>query len=410
MIDGVAPHQASITPDEYTAGFGEHLQHTLDVDTWKTGEDLADIYRRIDQEVRQAVAGEESFRAHIRRTVFPQIHRASGAAPGAGVFPVHRDALAHIHRGLLFNGGCEAADGRLLSHDSLPLTIFQVGVSLVSYQGQTGTWNHRLFRRDLRVRTADPAEEVLDLLERRLDRDGLNRSGPRDHLTRLARRGIMAYAERAILLHRSSAPWRMGHGNPAPVELLTGSGSADLMIQGTRLIRDLVEGHRKFVFVSSEPAQRVLLTIGGALRPLEYAIVHDLRAFIGGVIESSSFHSRDVSVDTSWDGHPLTPHNWLRRFRDEVAPQIVVGVYRATATAPPQVFYAHAEHAEMAAHLAIADSVLQEHRGFPLLIDLADSTCRSVFGRDTLEAPINSAYIDAGAPFRYVSERQTRYG
>lgn len=409
MIEEGQHDNAVVTSGAYLAGFGEPLEHTLDVDTWKTGEDLADIYRRIDREVREAVSSEEAHRVHVRHTVFPQLGRFPGAAPGAGVYQIHADALTHIHRGLLFNGGCEACDGRILSHDSLPLTIFQVGVSLVSYQGHQGTWNHRLFRRDLRVSGGDPAEEAIDLLERRLERDGLNRNSSRDALTHLARQGIMAYAERAILLRRSSAPWRMGHGNPAPFELVTGSGSADLMIEGTRLIRDLVEGHQKFVFVSSEPAQRVLLTIGQALRPLEYAIVHDLRQSLANMIGFAQVSSRAVSVDTSWDGHHLTPYEWLRRFQSEVAPQVVVGVYRATRMAPPQVFYAHAEHAELAAHIAVADSVLQAHRGFPLLIDLADSVCRGVFGRETLDAPINSAYIDAGAPFKYVSERQTRY-
>jgi hypothetical protein len=72
----------------------------------------------------------------------------------------------------------------------------------------------------------------------------------------------MAYAERAILLNRSTATWRMGHGNPAPYELITGSGNLDLMIESTKVIRELVERHQKFVFVASEPSDRVLLTIG----------------------------------------------------------------------------------------------------------------------------------------------------
>jgi hypothetical protein len=33
--------------------------------------------------------------------------------------------------------------------------------------------------------------------------------------------------------------------------------------------------------------------------------------------------------------------------------------------------------------IALADSVLQEQRGFPMLIDLADATCKSVYGRES---------------------------
>ena len=65
--------------------------------------------------------------------------------------------------------------------------------------------------------------------------------------------------------------------------------------------------------------------------------------------------------------------------------RVVVGVYRATLLAPAQVFYAHADFAGDAARVALADSVLQEQRGFPLLIDLADQVCRSVYGGDSLQ-------------------------
>jgi hypothetical protein len=202
----------------------------------------------------------------------------------------------------------------------------------------------------------------------------------------------------------------MGHGSPAPFELITGSGSLDLMIESTRLMREMIEQQSKFLFVASEPSDRFLLTIGNALRPLEYAIVRTLKDTIYHTVAEAHYRSQSVTADTHWDGRKLTPQEWIVRFRDDVAPTVVVGVYRATRLAPPQVFYAHRDHADIAAHIAIADSVLQEHRGFPLLIDLADNVCRTVFGRETLNAPVETAYVDAGAPFRYISERQTRYG
>jgi hypothetical protein len=398
-----------VTPEEFSQGFGENIHQTLDMDTWHTGEDLGAVYRRIEAEIRDAVHQEEEHRTLIRRIIFPQLQNRPSAPKGAGVYPVSQETLERIHRGILFNGGIEACDGRMLSHDSLPLTIFQIGVSLVSYQGHQGTWGHRLFRRDLRVSGGDPTEELLQLLEARERRDGLNQMGHRDTLARLARRGIMSYAERAILLRRSEAAWRMGHGNPAPFELITGSGSLDLMIESTRLIRQLIEEQQKFIYVASEPSERLLLTIGEALRPLEYAIVRTLKDVIYWSVENTHYSPQQISSDTTWDGRVLTPVEWIKRFRDEVAPQVAVGVYRATRLAPPQVFYAHVNHADIAAHIAIADSILQEHRGFPLLIDLADSVCRGVFGQDTLNGPVSTAYADSGAPFRYLSERQTRY-
>lgn len=399
-----------IDPDDFEEGFGEPIEQTLDVDTWRTGEDLGEVYTRIEREVREAVTQEDRYRVAIRQSVFPRIANYPGAPPGAGVYSANREAIERIHHGILLNGGIEACDGTILSHDSLPLTIFQVGVSLVSYRGRQGVWSNRLFRRDLRVTGDDPVDEALELLERRNRRDAVNHPTRRDTLSNLAKAGIMAYAERAILLRRSEAVWRMGHGTPAPFELITGSGSLDLMIESTRLLRELIEDHQRFVYVASEPRDRLLLTIGDALHPLQYAIIRTLRDTIYATVEQGKDQGKRYSVDTTWDGEWLTPAGWLLRFRDEVASQVVVGVYRASRVAPPQVFFAHRDHAHVAAHIAIADSVMQEHRGFPLLIDLADTVCRSVFGRETLAAPVATAYLDAGEPFRFASERQSRHG
>lgn len=217
----------------------------------------------------------------------------------------------------------------------------------------------------------------------------------------------MAYAERAILLERARAPWRMGHGTPAPVALLRGSGSVDLMVEGTRIVRRLVLDHRRFVFVPSEPREPLLLTLGLALSPLEYAIVDTLQTRLQRMVEAGSY-SAPASVDTTLDGRRLSPAAWVERFVSDVGSQVVIGVYRASAMAPPQVFYAHVDHAHEAAHVVLADSVLQEMRGFPTLIDLADATCRAFFGGESLNGLIQSAYAAAGAGFEYLSERDGR--
>ena len=54
----------------------------------------------------------------------------------------------------------------------------------------------------------DPVDEALAILEKRDARAGLDQQDMRDRFSELGRRGIMSYAERAVLLHRSQAPWR----------------------------------------------------------------------------------------------------------------------------------------------------------------------------------------------------------
>jgi hypothetical protein len=392
--------------EQFRESFGEDLGQTLDLATWRTDVNLTDEYQRIETEVRLAVEKEGEYQRHIRRDIFPRLQW--GDVPGCGKHEIPLADIESVHRGLLFNGGVEACDGTNQDHDTLPLTIHQIGVSLVSYAGDRGTWRQRLFRRDLRLSNRDPVEEVLELLERRGRRAAVNHSNRHDAFSELFQRALMSYAERAILLHHAKAVWRMGHGSPAPLELLTGGGLVELMVQATRIVRELVEQQQKFVFVASEPKERALMTIGQALHPLEYAIVQTLEDRIAHALDMVHFGDSS-GADLRWDGERLTPQGWLARFRDQVAPRVVVGVYRASLIAPPQVFYAHADHADVAARIAVADSVLQQERGFPLLIDLADRVCGSIYGGGSLHDLTAAAYAARGVPWRYLSERATRH-
>lgn len=406
-----SPAQPALPPGpesapEFRESFGEDLRQVLDVDTWKLGGDLAAEYSRIEREVREALAQEGEHHRRIRTEIFPKL-RDPAAPHGRGVYRASWDVIGLIHRGLLFNGGVEACDGTVQVHDTLPLTIYQVGVALVSYAGDQGTWHQRLFRRDLRQRGGDPVEELWRMLERREQRAALNHGTPGDRLGELARKAVMDYAERAILLRRSQAVWRMGHGNPVTYELLTGADLLPLMVAGTTVMRELIEKHRKFVFVASEPRELFLLTLGQALPPMHYALVGTLADRIEGWFHQRRF-TTEAAGELLWDGEPISPPEWIPRFIDRVASQVVVGLYRASPLSPAQLFYAHTDHAHTAAHIVLADSMLQAQRGFPLLIDLAHHVGASVFG-GSLRYLTETAYAAAGAPWRYFSERATRH-
>jgi hypothetical protein len=275
------------------------------------------------------------------------------------------------------------------SHDTLPVSITQLGVCLVSYAGEQGAWVYRLYRRDLRQHGINPVDEALAVLERRQAQSGYEPAERRDRLTQLGRRSIGAYAERAVLLTRSQAPWRMGRGHPAPYELLTGSGSMDLLLAGLDMLRQLILDHKRFIYVTSAPGEQGLLTIGHALGPLQYAVIDTSIYRIGRIIEQG--HLRGSYRDRAMD------------FYSEVAPQILVGVYRISDELPPHVFYAHKDCIHEAALIAMADSVPQAHSGFPMLLDLAGRMCRSAFGEEGFLAAIRSAYAQRGR-LRYLSE------
>ena len=382
--------------DPFARQFDEPIERVLDLSTWSTGADLDRLYARLDQEVRAALAQDADHRAVIRRVVLPKLAQRRSLAAEAGVYRASPEDIRRVHQGLLFTGAVECADGTVALHDTLPLTVVQVGVGLVSYQGDQGTWVHRLFRRDIRARQPDdPAAEVLDLLEARQRRTGFEHDDG-DALSRLARRGLMSYAERAALLYKSSARWRMGHGHPTPVELLTGAESETFLDAALTVLRGLIHDQKRFVFVPSAPVERLWLTLGAALEPLEYAVLETLEDRLIRIVESQT--RRQYSA--------ITPK--ALAFVREVGPKLALGIYRASRIAPGQLFYAHADHVHEAALIAMADSVLHEHRGFPMLIDLADAVCSAHFSAASFAAGIDATYAAHGAPYRYLHERSTR--
>jgi len=168
----------------------------------------------------------------------------------------------------------------------------------------------------------------------------------------------------------------------------------DLLDVSLELLDRLINKHRLFVYVPSAAGERGLLTIGYALRPLEYAIFDASTERMSHIVDNGHYGSQHKQR--------------ARSFVGDTGPNLVIGIFRASRFAPPQIFYAHAEHAHVAALIAMADSTLQEHRGFPTLIDLADNVCRTTFGAGEFFDSVRLAYTDTGNPLQYLSERETR--
>ncbi len=390
------PEGTEISTEEIEAVLDEPFRDTLNISSWDRGFTHAAL-DKLEAQISDAVRQEHQIVKTVRAEIFPQIQEGEGAPDSAGVYQATLDDVDSAQRNVLFNVGVAAVDGTVKSYDTLPLTITQIGVSLVSYAGEEGAWTHRVFRRELRAKGPEVTrEEVLDALLRRRGRGGLGQPDKRRKaggISELLGRGLMTWAERAVLADNASTPWRMGHGTPAPYELLTGSGNMDLLRAGLDAVRRLV-GLQRFVFVPSADGDRLLLTLGLALRPLEYAIVH-----------SDEQRARAIVAN----GHYGEDHaHFAMSFVEEVGPEIVVGVYRTYADVPAQVFYAHRERAHEAAIIAIADSVLQSHRGFPTLIDVAHIACKSYTGIDAFVPTIEAGYARSGSPLLFLPERETR--
>jgi hypothetical protein len=393
------PESKSSVTTPSSNSFEETLVHSLNIDEWVTGPNLGKLYTEIDEaQVRSALQNEAHLDTIIRKELFPKIIlQVPGVDPTTARQQFSAAMIEKAHLGLLFNGATEASDGTLVIHDTLPLTISQIGVCLVSYQGEMGSYAHRLYRKDLQITGDSAFEEVMQLLEARRNggtTDGSDDDSP-SNKSKLAQRALMSYAERAILMNKSNAIWRMGHGSPIPYELLTGfwAGRIEMTNSAIDLFEKIVN-HKKFIFVPSATKQRHLLAIGNALAPFEYIVVDTITSQLNSIIENGGARREMLRKQ----------QDFVKAYGDS----IVMGLYKTSQFSPAYLFYAHKDHFQTAALIAMADSVLQEHRGFPMLIDIADNICSATFSPETFFSSIRNAYADAGQPFRYLSERETR--
>ena len=382
-----------------TPSFEDALINSLDMDSWVTGVNLAELYEGINQDIiKSALQNEAKSDKIIRAELFPKIIGSlKNIDPSIAHHQFSSFMIEQAHLGLLFNGATEAVDGTLVTHDTLPLTIAQIGVCSVSYQGEMGAYSHRLYRKDLQIQGDGSLEEVMQLLEGRRNAGTTDASdeGSVSNKSKLAQRALMSYAERAILMDKSKAVWRVGHGSPIPYELLTGywAGRAEMTKAAISLFEKIIK-HKKFLFVPSATTHRELLAIGNALEPLEYIIVDTLTNNLNKIIDNGGTRGDKLEIQ--------------KKFVKEHGDSIVMGLYKASSIAPAYLFYAHKDYFQTAALIAMADSVLQEHRGFPMLIDIADNICSATFSPETFYSSIRNAYAEAGQPFKYLSERETR--
>lgn len=372
----------ALSIDDFKRAYGENFSEAIDIGTWHIGENLAELYPIIENELIKAKLDEVKTHKIFRETIFPRI-KELGNVPQAGL---HNDVeseeiIEKIHRGFLFNGAVTACGSVSAVYDSVPISITQIGICLVNYQGQHGSYSHRLFRRDLRFKGDDPIKEAVALIEKRKgdDIDGDKRS----KLSNLAVRGIKAFAERAILLEKSNSNWLMGSGSPTPYELMTGFWASrhEMKNKSIDLMHKIILEHKRFVYVQESFKNPRLWTFGNALKPFEYLIIDTMQDSLERMVALGGTRG-EFRED-------------YEKFAKEVGSKIAVGVYRVSRQSAPQIFYSHVDHIQTAALIAMADSVFQLNQGSPMLLDLAHNLCQTAFGKNDFIALLEQAYAKA---------------
>jgi hypothetical protein len=224
------------------------------------------------------------------------------------------------------------------------------------------------------------AEEVL---ERRARGRRPGARGQLEQLSELARRGIVSYVERLVMAEACPGKWRLGLGHPAPLELLTGMGSMELLEMSLLLLRRLLLEDPRWVFVSRRSLAMHLDAMVEHLDPLEFVVLKRLR------------YDLEDQVDT---GH-YTPHHrvLVDRFVQEVGPKLVLGAFRVGPMSPARYFVAHEERVYEAALIAMADAVTTQPSGLPALVQLARASSEAALGGPEFERAVHQEYLSAGA-------------
>jgi hypothetical protein len=363
------------------AALGETVRDALDLAGWGTGPGLEDLLAHVHDAVARSVAEEAGLGESIRTRVLAELHRFPDAPASAGVYPVSDRHLADARRNLLLPGHVTACDAVSAGHDGLTATVVSIGVCLVRYDGAMNSWRSSFLRHDFDARAADPVGQLRGVLDRRAARS--DPSANADPIHTLLRRGFMAAAERKALLERAASRWKLGHGVPAPLELLTGSGSMDLIDQTFPVLEALLLKDTRWVFVPDTLANRALLTVANALRPGELAVFQTGKPMVEAIIETANY--------------PAGYRKKVASFAQRLGAATVVGGFRATRYSPPQLFVAHADRAVEAGIMAMADGGLSPHRGFPLALELAGLGARTGLGLDAFRGVVEAAYAKARA-------------
>jgi hypothetical protein len=377
-----------LTCETLEEALGQSLRQALDLEQWDDHAGLQVMMDRIPAAIRKSVVAERQLHIDIRANILQKLKSLTDTPTMAGVYSVDDAHLKAARRNILLAGRITAVDAANTGHDGVTTSLVAVGVCMTRYDTAMHSWRTTFLRQDYQANHTDVVTGLKEFLDKRQSQGSVDQ---RDNMTNLLRRGITASMERKALLLRTNTPWRLGHGVPTPLEILTGSGSMELIDEMIPTLEQLLLQHKRWVFVSERDASRVLLTIAGALRPGQIAILQKGKLVLQKMVERGTYDSvRKANV---------------LDFAERLGEAMVVGGFRATPQAPAQLFFAHAEHALEAGVIALADAALQPQRGYPLLLELARLGAKSGLGIESFGSLVEAAYSKEQASGQYHAAR-----
>ena len=243
--------------------------------------------------------------------------------------------------------GCQvcAVDGTHSTYPMLSGIRCRIGVAATSYKNKRT--DGVVFVSEQHLHPSEAS--VLDVLK--------NRKAETRLISNMLIRAIMFYMERKIGLDREEE-WVMFNGPVIPYELRTGLGR----LRALNLCLSLCEkalDRETIIGVIATSSELEIISLGLALNSGEYIRLRSYKDDLEDYLPAAHFNTTDEAK--------------FRGFIETHGDILDVGIYKAGQRA--YLFHAHRKRFDEAAAIVMRDSMFQQYRGYPLLIDYADSLC-----------------------------------
>lgn len=267
----------------------------------------------------------------------------------------------------LLSGNVVAVDGTCANYDLLTVG-FQARIGVIAVNYKNKKTEHTLYISEPFIPyEKENYEEIMQYaLKKKKGKIGISSL----HVT-----AVMLYKEREIVIDRPEK-YKMIQGDIFPYELKTGQGRLRGLNACLKLGRKILNTENVVATqtTSTDPTYRL---IGNALEPGEYIVIHDyyeeLNSFLLGDGDDFSIPARFNPSDKEA----------FELFINDAKNKFSVGIYKGLQSNRPYVFFAPKNNLETMVNLLFADSSFQPMRGFPLLLDYADTICsRLLSGTD----------------------------
>lgn len=259
---------------------------------------------------------------------------------------------------LLLGGNVVAVDGTIAKHATITGIMAQIGVVAVNYLNEK--IKHSYF-----ISEAKYKQDIKDVTKYLYSHEKENKI-----ISDIVLRAALQVREREIgLTDKFRDKYKIYHGPLIPFEMLASPGRSDLKILDVTLeILENIISNKKCFSIVSRSQNDAYIRLGLSLNSGEYI---QLKKSVGREIMEDRTLIKDKD---SWREDDFLKVN---NFVNQKAIKIKIGLIKISHR--PYVFHANEEIFDLAARIIFRDARFQKEKGFPLLVDYADTLCSTYF-------------------------------